>query len=103
MTTVILKGVPLLIFFINIFNPLKGATKILLGVPPRSLFFSFDHDYRIRFSKEYAAYTYKVLNVEEQKLCSRYNTHQERVIIVRRVFTVLHRTLYQGDRRFTLE
>ena len=42
------------IFFINIFNQLKGATKILLGVPPCGLFF-FDRDSRIRFSKEYAA------------------------------------------------
>ena len=86
----------------NIFNQMKGATKILLRVPPRSLFFS-DCDSRIIFSKEYAAKTYKVVTTEGQKLNSRYETDQGRVIICRQTFTVLDRTPNQGDRRFTLE
>ena len=56
-TTVILKGGSLTEhLFINLFNQLKGENTIFLGVPPHSLFFS-DCDSRIRFSKEYAAYT----------------------------------------------
>ena len=64
--------------FINLFNQLKGATKLLLGVPPRSLFFFFDS--RIRIIKEYAAETYKVLTAECQKLNSRNDTDQGQLI-----------------------
>ena len=38
------------IYFINIFNQLKGATKMLLVVPPRSLFFLYC-DSRISIGK----------------------------------------------------
>ena len=50
--------------FINSFNQLKEATKTLLGVPPRSLFFLFDS--RIRIRKGYADETDNVLTAECQ-------------------------------------
>ena len=100
--TVTLKGVPSLRLFGNLFNQLKGATILFLGVLPRSFFF-FNCDSRIRFIKECAAYTYKLLTVEGQNLNSRYDTDQGQVLIRRRTFTVLDRTPNQGYHRFTLE
>ena len=44
-----------------------------------------------------------MLTAEGQKLNSRYDTDQGRVLICRRTFTVLDRTPNQGNRRFTLE
>ena len=44
-----------------------------------------------------------MLTVEGQKLNSRYDTDQGRVLICRRTFTVLDRTTNQGYRWFTLE
>ena len=69
--------------FINLFNQLKGSTKILLGVPPRSLFYFFGS--RIIIIKGYTAETYKVLTSECQKLNSRDNTEQGWFLIRRRV------------------
>ena len=69
--------------FINFFNQLNGATKILLGVPPRSLFYFFD--YRIKIRKEYVDETYKVLAAECQKLNYRYDKYQVRFLVVRHI------------------
>ena len=68
--------------FINLFNQLKGATKMFLGVSPRRFFF---FDSRIRISKEYAAETYKVLTSECQNLNYRYDTDQRRFLVGRRI------------------
>ena len=57
--------------FINLFNQLKIATKNLLGVPPRSIFF---FDARIIISKEKAAETYNVLTAECKNLNYLYDT-----------------------------
>ena len=67
------------------------------------MFSFFDRESRIRFSKEYTDWTYKVLTVESQKINSRYDTDQVWVLIHWQNFTVLDRTTNQGYRWFTLE
>ena len=73
------------------------------NTPPRNLFSYFGRESRIRFSKIYADWTYKVLTVEGQNINSRYNTDQGRVLISWQNFTILDRTPNQGYRWFTIE
>ena len=68
------------------------------AIHPSVAFFFPDYDYRIRFSKEYAAETHMVLTAEGQNLNNRCDTDQGRVIIHRSTFTVLDRTPNQGYR-----
>ena len=85
--------------FINFFNQLKEATKLLLGVPPRSLFFSLtpeSESSKVMWQKPMrcSLISFKQVNYHN-------NTNQVRFLVGRRNFTVLYKNPKRGDRQIT--
>ena len=86
--------------FITLFNQLKEATKILLGVPPPILFFSLNPESESAKVTQRKPTRCSLLSVKHPKYHD--DTDQGRFLVVRQDFIVRYKNPKQGDRQITL-